>query len=126
MSAPLVLIVNDHAASLYLVGKLLRAAGFRTAEARTGHDALAAARAGDAPPAVVLLDVHLPDLSGLEVCRRLKSDPDTRAIKIVHTSAATVTPENRQHSAEAGADGYLAQPFQPEDLVAAVRAVAAS
>lgn len=126
MTAPLVLIVNDHAASLYLAGKMLRAAGYRTAEARTGNDALTAARASDAPPAVVLLDVHLPDLSGLDVCRRLKADPQTRSIKVVHTSASAGTPEHRQDSADAGADGYLAQPFQADELVAAVRAFAAS
>jgi signal transduction histidine kinase len=122
--APLVLNVNDHVANLYMVSKMLRNAGFRIAEARTGADAIAKATARDARPEVIVLDVQLPDLSGFEVCRRLKADPQTRDIKIVHTSAAFVTETNKAQGAEAGADGYLTQPFEPHELIATVRSLA--
>ena len=122
--APLVLNVNDHIANLYMVSKMLQNAGFRIAEARTGIDALAMATAVDARPEVIVLDVHLPDLSGFEVCRRLKADPQTRDIKIVHTSAAFVTSSNKLQGVEAGADGYLTQPFEPQELIATVRSLA--
>jgi CheY-like chemotaxis protein len=69
VTAPLILNVNDHVAHLYMVSKMLRNAGFRVAEARTGAEALAKASA-DAPD-VVVLDVRLPDASGFDVCRRL-------------------------------------------------------
>jgi len=121
--SPLVLNVNDHVANLYMVSKMLKNAGFRIAEARTGADALAKA-ASAARPEVIVLDVHLPDLSGFEVCRRLKSDPQTRDIKIVHTSAAFVSAANKTQGMEAGADGYLTQPFEPQELIATVRALA--
>jgi signal transduction histidine kinase len=121
---PLVLNVNDHVANLYMVSKMLRNAGFRIAEARTGADALAKANDSAARPEVIVLDVQLPDLSGFEVCRRLKADPQTRDIKIVHTSAAFVSSHNKAQGAEAGADGYLTQPFEPHELVATVRSLA--
>jgi signal transduction histidine kinase len=124
MPAPLVLNVNDHAVSLYIVSKMLRGAGFRIAEARTGAEALAAAVAPNERPEVIVLDVQLPDLSGFEVCRRLKSDPETSDIKIVHTSAAFVTADSKLQGVEAGADGYLAQPFEPDELIATVRSLA--
>jgi len=122
--APLVLNVNDHVANLYMVSKMLRNAGFRIAEARTGNAALVKALASDARPEVIVLDVHLPDLSGFEVCRRLKADPQTRDIKIIHTSAAFVTSNNKLQGVEAGADGYLTQPFEPQELIATVRSLA--
>ncbi len=120
--APLVLNVNDHVANLYMVSKMLRNAGFRVAEARTGEDALRIA--GADKPEVVVLDVQLPDLTGFEVCRRLKADPDTRDIKVLHTSAAPVTSTSKVQGMEAGADGYLTQPFEPQELIAAVRSLA--
>ncbi|HET9623833.1 MAG TPA: response regulator [Kofleriaceae bacterium] len=121
---PLVLNVNDHVANLYMVSKMLRNAGFRVAEARTGSDALAKARTPGERPEVIVLDVQLPDLSGFEVCRRLKSDAETADIKILHTSAAMVTANNKAQGVEAGADGYLTQPFEPQELIATVRSLA--
>jgi signal transduction histidine kinase len=123
-SAPLVLNVNDHVANLYMVSKMLRNAGFRIAEARTGADALVKAASPGARPDVIVLDVQLPDVSGFEVCRRLKADPQTRDIKIVHTSAAFTTSDSKMLGVAAGADSYLAQPFEPDELIAAVRALA--
>ena len=121
MTAPLILNVNDHVAHLYMVSKMLRNAGFRVAEARTGAEALAKASA-DAPD-VVVLDVRLPDANGFDVCRRLKSNPKTKDIKIVHTSAMFVSSNDKLEGVEAGADAYLTQPFEPQELIAIVRSL---
>lgn len=122
-TAPLVLNVNDQVAHLYMVSKMLRSAGFRVLEARSGRDALAMAAAGAERPAVVVLDVRLPDMSGFEVCRRLKGDPATRDIKVVHTSATFVSSGHKLEGVEAGADGYLSQPFEPQELIATVQSL---
>jgi signal transduction histidine kinase len=122
-AAPIVLNVNDHVANLYLVSKMLRNAGFQVVEARTGHEALAHAAAAVPKPDLVVLDVRLPDIDGFEVCRRLKADPRTRDIKVLHTSATFVSTTSKVQGLESGADGYLTQPFEPQDLVATVRAL---
>ncbi|HWO21553.1 MAG TPA: response regulator [Kofleriaceae bacterium] len=120
---PLVLNVNDHVANLYMVSKMLRNAGFAVLEARTGQEALAAALAAEPKPELVVLDVRLPDMSGFEVCRYLKADSRTKDIKVLHTSATFVSTTSKVEGLESGADGYLTQPFEPQDLVATVRAL---
>jgi PAS domain S-box-containing protein len=115
-----ILNVNDDAAARYLVTRLLRHAGYDVEEAGTGTEALARARA---LPSLVVLDVKLPDISGLEVCRRLKSDPLTAGIPVLHTSATFTSSEGRVEGLESGADGYLTQPIEPPELLATVRAL---
>jgi signal transduction histidine kinase len=121
MSSSLVLNVNDHAANLYMVSKMLRNAGYRVAEARNGGEALA--QIERERPALVVLDVRLPDMSGFEVCRKIRANPATHDIKVLHTSATFITTENKIEGLEAGADGYLTQPFEPQDLIATVRSL---
>jgi two-component system, sensor histidine kinase len=116
-----VLHVNDSPASLYLGSYSLRQAGYRVLEAVTGGDALRIARADH--PDVVVLDVKLPDMSGYDVCRVLKEDPDTREMAIIHTSATFITAEKKVAGLRAGADVYLTQPFDPEELIATVNSV---
>jgi len=117
---PTVLNVNDREASRYLVSQMLRTAGFAVVEAADGKTGLERAR--EAPDAIVL-DVRLPDLSGYEVCRRIKNDPETAAIPVLLTSAAHTASEHRVEGLEAGADGYLVQPFEASELSATVRAL---
>lgn len=119
--AGVVLNVNDSDASRYVVSRMLERAGFAVAEACTGRHALEQARARH--PAVIVLDIKLPDVDGLEVCRQLKADPLTRAIKILHTSAIHVGTDHKVQSLECGADGYLSHPFEHEELVATVRSL---
>ncbi|RKH51670.1 response regulator [Corallococcus aberystwythensis] len=116
-----VLHVNDTPASLYLGTFSLRQAGYHVLEAVTGGEALRIAL--DAIPDLVVLDVKLPDMSGYDVCRLLKEDPRTREVAIIHTSATFITAEKKVTGLRAGADVYLTQPFDPEELIATVNSV---
>jgi PAS domain S-box-containing protein len=119
-NAPLVLNVDDTATSRLMTSLVLRQAGFNVLEAKTGAQALELATT---KPDLILLDVNLPDLSGFEVCRQLKSDPRTDAIPVVHLSASRVSSEDRVTGLDEGADGYLTQPVQPKELVATINAI---
>jgi signal transduction histidine kinase/DNA-binding response OmpR family regulator len=115
-----ILNVNDNPASLYLTSLTLQRAGYEVLEAGTGGQALQLARQ---TPDLILLDVRLPDLSGHEVCARLKADPHTSSIAILQTSANDVDVLARTAGLAAGADGYLAQPYEEEELLAWVNAL---
>lgn len=119
-SAHTVLVVDDNPATRYATARMLRAAGFRTAEAGSGREALD--QAGQGMSAVVL-DVHLPDIDGFEVCRVLRSRPETELLPIVHVSAAYIRDEDRVTGLNAGADGYLVHPVEPAVLVATLQAL---
>lgn len=116
-----VLNVNDTDSARYLVSRVLTSRGFEVSEARSGHEALELAR--ELQPDVVVLDIKLPDVSGYEVCRELKSDPLTQSIAVIQTSATFVTSQNKVLGLESGADAYLTQPFEPIELVAMVGAL---
>jgi len=120
-AAPLVLNVNDHDGARYMISRMLERAGYAVIEAVTGGDALQKAR--KLQPRLVVLDIKLPDVSGMEVCRLLKSDEQTRAIKVLHTSAVFVAPEAKVQSLDSGADGYLSHPFEQEELIATARSL---
>ncbi|HYW05578.1 MAG TPA: ATP-binding protein [Longimicrobium sp.] len=115
-----VLNVDDYPAALYATTRLLRQAGFNVLEAATGTDALA--RASETPD-LIILDVNLPDVDGFEVCRRIKADPRTASIPVLQMSAAYRGSEHRAQGLEGGADAYLAQPVEPRELLATVRAL---
>jgi signal transduction histidine kinase len=115
-----ILNVNDDEASRYLISRMVKAAGFAVREAATGMDALAIARDR---PRLVILDVQLPDISGLEVCRRIKASPETADIPVLQTSATFVTADRKVQGLESGADGYLTQPVEPTELIATIRAL---
>lgn len=111
-----VLVVDDIEAKRYLLGSWLRRAGYSVLEAATGREALAQARDAD----LVLLDIRLPDISGIEVCERIKADPRTAATPVVQVSAAAVTVADRVHGLNRGADVYLTDPIEEEVLLATV------
>src|SRR5512147_1303008 len=112
-----VLIADDQPPILELVRYTLEDEHVRVVEAADGTAALEAARA--ACPDLVLLDVHMPGLDGLEVCRRLRQDPRLRRMRIVMLTAAAQQADRVQGYA-AGADEYLAKPFSPLALLALV------
>lgn len=112
-----ILTVDDNPAALYATGRVLRSAGYEVTTATTGNGALAAAPGAD----LVVLDVNLPDLDGFEVCRRLRARAETARLPVLHLSATFTHPSDRVVGLEAGADGYLTRPVEPQVLIATVR-----
>jgi signal transduction histidine kinase len=117
---PTVLNVNDSEANRYTTTRILRRAGFEVVEATDGRAALELTKSR---PDLVLLDMQLPDLSGLEVCQRIKAQEDTSSIAVLMTSANHGSMESKVLGLEHGADAYLAQPFEAAELVAMVRSL---
>lgn len=115
-----ILLVDDEEAGRRGTALLLREADFEVREASSGEEALSLARG---QPDLVVLDVDLPDLNGFEVCRRLKSDPATASVLVLHLSGVAATSADRAHGLEGGADGYLTKPVFPAELLAQVRAL---
>lgn len=113
-----ILNINDSASNRYYVSRVLKAAGWEVLEAATGGAGLELARAS--LPDVVVLDIKLPDMSGLEVCRMLRSDPRTSDMLIIQTSATFVSSEGKARGLNSGANQYLTQPFESVELVAMV------
>jgi DNA-binding response OmpR family regulator len=113
-----VLVADDQPPILELVRYTLEGERIRVIEAADGDAALDAARS--VCPDLVLLDVHMPGLSGLEVCRRLRQDPRLQRARIIMLTAAAQQADRVQGYA-AGADDYLAKPFSPLALLALVR-----
>ena len=120
VAQPTILHVDDNDATRYIVGRLLRQAGLVVQEATTGQDAL---RLAAAQPTLILLDVKLPDLNGLEVCRQLKADPLTAKIPVLHYSAVYTQPEDKAQGLERGAAGYLTGDIDPQVLLATIQAL---
>lgn len=116
-----ILNVNDTEASRYLVSRILEMAGHRVFEAGTGGEALRLAQ--ELRPDLVVLDVKLPDISGYEVAARLRSNPETASIAVMHTSATFITADKRVLGLDSGADAYLTQPFEPAELIATVKSL---
>jgi CheY-like chemotaxis protein len=118
--SPLILNVDDRPASLYVRNRALRMHGFSVTNADTGEQALEIARR--LKPNLVLLDVHLPDIDGREVCQQLKNDSITAEIPVVLISSTL-----RGLRDEAGvlersqADAYLAEPLEPEALATTLK-----
>jgi len=117
----MILNVDDHEPGRYARSRLLKQAGYEVAEAGTGLAALE--MAGLMRPALIMLDVHLPDVSGLEVCRRLRSDPHLRSTPILQISASAIGPEDRTKGLDNGADAYLIEPVDSDVLLATIRAL---
>ena len=119
MSAPLILNLDDNAANRYVKSRVLRAAGFTVVEVGTGADALRAV--GERSFDLMLLDVRLPDMSGIAVSRSLRADPRTQRIPIIQISATHLTAQDEAQALNAGADIYLFEPVGPQELASAVR-----
>ena len=116
-----VLVVDDTEATRYTIARTLRANGYETIEAGTGKEALRLAALER--PDLITLDIHLPDALGFDICRQIKSNPQTAHIPVLQVSASYVTAGDRIHGLEGGADGYLTHPFDPAVLLATIRAL---
>lgn len=117
----LVLNVDDSDGARYAKSRILTHAGLKVIEASNGEDAIARAHAD--MPDLILLDVKLPDINGMEVCRRLKENPATKAILILQTSASFIDPSDKVRALDGGADNYLVEPIEPDELIANVKAL---
>lgn len=118
---PRILIVDDREMNRYLRAQALQVVSQEILQVDTGQAAVDAAIR--AQPDIILLDIHLPDMSGLEVCRALKSDPRTASIMVLQVSASAVAFTDEVIGLEGGADGYLVEPVEPPLLVAKVRSL---
>ncbi len=118
--SPCILVADDREENRYVLCRILRQAGYECTETGTGAMALEMAHS---LPDLLILDVGLPDLSGYEVCRRIKHDPRTAQISILQISASFVSSEDRVRALEGGADGYLTHPIDGMVLLATVRAL---
>lgn len=116
--SPRVLVVEDDPETRRFYAGLLAAAGFETSEAHNGFQAFA--KAIETTPDLVLTDIAVPGLDGIELCRRLRSDPQTRGVRIL----AVTGYDDRQYpdrAIDAGADQVLLKPVDPAFLVSEAR-----
>lgn len=120
--APLILNVDDREGPRYVKSRILHRGGeFSVIEAATGHSALSLVR--QHAPALVLLSARLPDISGLDVCRLLKEDPHTARTLVLLTSPGLAQSRQRVEALNCGADGYLVEPAEPEEVLSSIQAL---
>jgi len=117
---PLVLIVEDQEALVTMLRYNLEGAGFRVNTAGDGEEALVAA--SEEVPDLILLDWMLPLMSGIEVCRQLRSKPDTRRVPIIMLTARGEETD-KLRGLDSGCDDYITKPFSPAELIARINAV---
>jgi signal transduction histidine kinase len=115
-----ILAVDDNEALRYSLVRSLRDAGYQVVEARTGNEAL---KLSEELPDLITLDVNLPDMHGFDVCKKIKANPATAHIPILHLSSTFIEPEARVQGLASGADAYLAEPIDRAELVATVGAL---
>jgi PAS domain S-box-containing protein len=116
-----ILNVDDTDAALYAKSRVLRRAGYTVVEARTGQETLEKLRVHR--PDLVILDVHLPDIDGRDICAVIKQDPDFTGTLVLQTSATFVETKDRIRALEYGADMYLVEPVEAAELLAVVAAL---
>jgi two-component system cell cycle response regulator DivK len=113
-----VLIVEDNDKNMKLVRDVLQAKGYATIEAVNGEDGVRLAR--ERNPDLVLMDIRLPGISGIEALAALRADPKTSSIPVVALTAS-VTPTDRTHITQAGFDAFLAKPMALHEFVDTVK-----
>jgi signal transduction histidine kinase len=118
---PVILNVDDNDAMRYARTRILERAGYRVIEASTGFEALALTRKDR--PALLILDVKLPDVSGTDICAQIRQDPETADTMILQISAYYTTSQDRTAGLDCGADAYLTEPVPPEEFLASAHAL---
>jgi CheY-like chemotaxis protein len=113
-----VLLVEDNEDNLLIYSTILRHSGFSVVEARDGQAGIDAAKRE--LPGLILMDVSIPVIDGLEATRRLKADPTTKHIPIIALTAHALA-SDQQRAMEAGCDSYIAKPAEPRVVLAAVK-----
>jgi two-component system cell cycle response regulator DivK len=118
MAGELILVVEDNEKNMKLFRDVLQATGYSPVEASTGEQALALA--ADHAPALVLMDIQLPDIDGTEALRRLRADQRTAQIPVIALTAQAMQGD-RERFLGAGFNGYLSKPVDIAELIATVR-----
>ena len=116
MSERRLLVVDDNAATRYSIRRRLESHGYRVIEAGNGADGLALIEANGLD--ALILDVNLPDMSGFDIARRLRADPRTALLPVIHVSAASIDTRDIISGLDSGADAYLVHPIDPDVLLA--------
>jgi two-component system alkaline phosphatase synthesis response regulator PhoP len=116
-SAPAILVVEDESSIASFVSLYLKNAGYTVRNASSGADALA--QAASQPPALIVLDLMLPDIDGIEVCKRLRQSSDVPILMLT----ARDEDVDKIIGLEVGADDYLTKPFNPRELVARIKSI---
>jgi len=115
----LILIVEDNEKNLKLVRDVLQVKGFSTLEAGTAEDGIRIA--GERKPDLILMDIHLPGISGIEALKVLRAEAATAAIPVIAVTAS-VMQQDRKQITEAGFDAYVGKPINLKEFLDAVRA----
>ena len=118
MAGELILVVEDNDKNRKLVRDVLAHQGYRLLEAESGEDGVRLAL--EHRPALVLMDIHLPGITGIDALRQLRADPATRAIPVIAVTASAMTAD-RATIVAAGFDGYQSKPISIRPFLAAVR-----
>lgn len=118
---PRILCVDDDPDLLFIAVETLRLAGYEVMEASTGNECLAAVNKEH--PDLVLLDVNLPDINGIDLCRRIKTEPEFEGIYVVLISGTLISSDMQAKGLEAGADGYIARPISGDEFLARIKAL---
>jgi two-component system, cell cycle response regulator DivK len=118
MAGELILIVEDNEKNRKLERDVLQFHGYQTVEAETGEEGVRLAKAS--PPALVLMDIQLPGINGIQALGQLRADPRTRGIPVIAVTASAMT-QDRQKIMAAGFDAYQSKPLNVKEFVAAVR-----
>jgi two-component system cell cycle response regulator DivK len=117
MANELILIIEDNEKNRKLARDVLAHSGYRTAEAETGEDGVRMAR--ELMPALILMDIQLPGINGLEALRQIRADAATQKIPVMAVTASAMATD-RQKIMAAGFDGYQSKPITVREFVAAV------
>ena len=118
MANELILIVEDNPQSLKLVRDILQIKGYQTLEAETGEEGVRLAR--ERQPALILMDIQLPGINGIEALQRLRADPVTSATPVIAVTASVMT-QDRSRIMAAGFNGFQSKPISVNQLLATVR-----
>jgi two-component system, cell cycle response regulator DivK len=113
-----ILIVEDNDKNMKLARDILQAKGYTTLEAITGEDGVRLAK--EQRPALVLMDIQLPGINGIEALRQLRADPTTASIPIIAVTASVMASDRREIT-DAGFDGYVGKPISLKEFLDAVR-----
>jgi PAS domain S-box-containing protein len=119
-----VLVVDDNPVNLEVAARLLEREGADVSRAAGGREALQRLENSPRPPQVILLDVQMPGMDGLEVCRRIRRLPGGHGVRILALSAGAL-PHQRAQASQAGMDDFIAKPFEQREMLAMVRRVLA-